>query len=630
MCGICGIITQDQDSVIEPVLARMVARLRHRGPDDQGTWLESGVGLGQSRLSIIDLSPLGHQPMASPSRDWIITYNGEVYNFVSLRRELEAAGHSFLGRSDTEVIAVGLDEWGFERTLTRLRGMFALAAWRRSTQQLFLARDRLGQKPLFFGFCGSQFVFGSELRILQEVTPRPSVSRFGAALMLRYNCVPAPQTIYSGISTLMPGCSLVYSRVNHSVSPQQRYWRPPIGVAASRDVLDLEEFRSRLEEAVQLRMVSDVPIGSFLSGGIDSTLVTALMQKLSNRPVKTFTAGFESAVYDESGPARAIASYLGTEHTELVVSERDAIELVPRLGEVYDEPFADPSQVPTTLLSLLTRKHVTVALSGDGGDELFRGYNRHVWLPRLDRVFNLIPYPLRRLLAHGLNSPMALALLRILAEHGLVRTRLLRDKLRKLGALLEARDFRDRYRALLSDWSEPVVRGVGHNFVDELSEVSSDLSVDDQLALADYTFYLPNEVLVKVDRASMHASLEVRSPFLDHQLIEYCAGFSHEQNVSGRKGKRLLRRALSSHVPSELFERPKMGFAAPIRKWLRGDLRDWASDLLATAWVRDGELVDPVPVDAAWRSLQEGRSDTSHKIWNVLALVSWLEANCGD
>lgn len=624
MCGICGIVASPASSLdMDGTVRKMVSLLRHRGPDDSGTWVQGPVALGHARLSIIDLSPLGRQPMVSPSTDWVITYNGETYNFGSLRNELETTGVVFRGRSDSEVLAAALDAWGFHATLARMRGMYAIAAWHIPTRKLYLARDPLGQKPLFYGWCGDTFVFGSELKTLKALNSRPPVDRNSVAKMLRYSCVPAPHTIYQGVYKLPPASFLVFCEETRKVSQPQRLWRPN---PQDSEPANLKGAVALLEDAVKLRMVSDVPLGAFLSGGVDSTLITAMMQRASSTPVQSFTIGFEDETYNEGEQARLVAEYLGTAHTELRFSEKDALDIVPRLGDLYDEPFGDPSQVPTVLLCQLARQHVTVALSGDGGDELFRGYNRSVWLPKLHRVMRHIPRLVRIGLAGLLRHKSTQGAVDFLSRAGLLKTRLLHDKLKKLANLMAADNFRLRYRALLSEWTnQGLVRGAAEDDIDEFREISSSLSLEDQLMLADYFFYLPDDILVKVDRASMSTGLEVRSPLLDHELVNYCSRIPASENIQGRQGKQLLRRMLSEFVPAHLFERPKMGFAAPIKSWLQGDLKEWGASLLNTHWVRDGNLLQEAPIRHAWRDLQAGRSDTSHKLWNVLMVVAWLE-----
>lgn len=631
MCGICGLVrVQNTSDEIHRLTQAMTDCLGHRGPDDQGVWTDGdSVSLGHARLSILDLSALGHQPMSSPTGRWTVAYNGEAYNFADLRTELEQSGVLFRGHSDTEVIVAALEEWGFVTTLQRIRGMFALAAWNTETRDLFLARDRLGQKPLFYGFHHGFFVFGSELRILGALGARPSVDLNSAALMLRYECIPAPHTIYQNIWKLPPASVLVYSERDRSISGPKTFWKPSYPRSGDYALPTLEEIRGHLMESVKLRMVSDVPIGSFLSGGIDSSLVTSYMQKLSSKPVRSFTVSFADKRYNEASQAAKIASHLGTRHTEIPATEADAIELVPKLGEIYDEPFGDPSQLPTTLLCQLTRQHVTVALSGDGGDELFRGYNRAVWLPRLSRLLSTLPEALRGVISSILGANWLRETAEFFGSTGLLKTRLITDKLNKLASVTAAPSFQARYRALLSDWHTPreLLPGASSDFVDEFNEISNSLPLEDQLGLADFLFYLPNDVLTKVDRASMSAGLEVRSPFLDHELIAHCIRFHPKHNIRGLTGKCILRDLLKEELPPNLFSGPKMGFAAPIESWLRGELKEWAGDLLNSHWLRQECYFQEQLARESWDLLQSGTSDTSGQIWNILMLASWLEAN---
>ena len=633
MCGLCGLVSREwsPDEVRSSVVA-MSESISHRGPDDWGFWGDGkGLGLGHRRLSILDLSEAGKQPQHSPNDRWTVTYNGEIYNYQDLKGRLVKEGFKFRGHSDTEVLVAALQSWGFEDTIQSLVGMFAIAAWDRDTNKLYLTRDRLGQKPLFYGFHERNFVFGSELSVVRKLPHRPPISPDGAALMLRYKCIPSPYTIYKNFRKLEPASFVVFDRESWNVSQPIRYWSPwqrtpdaNVGWEETR-----ERVRQLLNQSVKARMISDVPLGAFLSGGIDSSLVVSLMQANSSRPVKTFTIGYEDKRFNEAVQAGAIARHLGTDQTELYFSESQARELVPRLGELYDEPFSDSSQLPTLLVSQLTRSYVTVALSGDGGDEFFGGYNRHVWLPNLAARIKPIPRPLRRLLAWVLESRWVSNLMVGLSRIPFLPLRLPQEKVWKFARLLKSDTVEDMYRELLSDWREPrnVIPSSQIEHVSELARSPNSHSLLQQLSIADAQLYLPDDILVKVDRASMAYSLEARAPFLDHRLVEYALTIPEAFKVQQGAGKWLLRSLLSDYVPKELFERPKMGFAVPIGGWLRTHLKDWAESLLHSRWVNKDSLLQPKAVQTIWKSHLAGGANTDNQIWSVLMLLSWLESN---
>ena len=558
------------------------------------------------------------------SRDgrWALTYNGEIYNFAQLRKELETAGVTFITTSDTEVLVEAMSHWGLSQTLTKLDGMFAFAAWDRQDRKLFLARDRTGQKPLFYGFSDGSFVFGSELRVLKAYAQNLRVSHEACALMLRYKAVPAPYTIYEGYYKLHPGQWLEYDLGSHSLRDPQPFWRPH----PAQDTPTREELKETFRRAVAARLVSDVPLGAFLSGGIDSSLVVATMQRLSGSAVKTFTIGFTQNEFDEARHAAEVAKHLGTEHTELRVSQSDLLKVVPDLPHIYDEPFGDSSEIPTILVSRLARRDVTVALSGDGGDEGFAGYNRHVWLPRLLCGLRACPKPLLQLIKWALGLSATEKSLLWLANQGLLPVRMVRDKLDKLRPLLDCRDYRQLYRQALSDTPSPqdFLRNSVTGWVGEARwEAPDNLLLTG--CLADLQFYLPNDILVKVDRASMSCGLEARSPFLDHHLLEQALAAPAEWKLGRGGGKQILREWLAEEIPREFFERPKMGFAVPLAEWLQGDLRDWAEDLLAGEHLSSGEILEPAAVRRLWSEHQNGERRHHHLLWNVLMLLAWLE-----
>jgi asparagine synthase (glutamine-hydrolysing) len=626
MCGICGIVAPHFDAQeLRSQTEQSVAFLRHRGPDGHGVWTDpAGVALGHARLSILDLRKAAGQPMLSRDERWALTYNGEVYNFAALRRELESTGTSFRTTSDTEVLVEALALWGVPQTLNKLDGMFAFGAWDRETRKLYLARDRVGQKPLFYGYSGQGFVFGSELRVLKAYHPEARISREACALMLRYKAVPAPYTIYKNFQKLLPGHWLTYDLKQHKVDIPQPYWQPhPADAVPTR-----EELKETFRRAVAARLVSDVPLGAFLSGGIDSSLVVATMQQLSGNPVKTFTIGFSQSEFDEAVHAAAVAQHLGTDHTELRVSQGDLLNVVPDLPRIYDEPFGDSSQIPTILVSRMARHRVTVALSGDGGDEGFAGYNRHTWLPRILRGLQLCPGPILQGGRWLLSLSWTERVLVWLADKKLLPVRMVRDKLDKLRSLLDCQDYQQLYRQALSDTSSPrgFVPGAVTGWLDEAAWQGA----GDPLltgCLADLQFYLPNDILVKVDRASMSCGLEARSPFLDHHVLEQALAAPAEWKVGSGGGKLILREWLAEVVPRELFERPKMGFAVPLAEWLRGDLKDWGNDLLAGRWLQSGDILEPTTVEQLWREHQSGARRHHHLLWNVLMLLAWLEEN---
>ena len=629
MCGISGILSPHVDPTeLESLAQAMATQQQHRGPDSHGVFKhDCGVALSHRRLSILDLSPLGHQPMHSASGKWTIVFNGEIYNFKALREQLTGP---FRSDGDTEVLLAALDTWGVEQTLPKLNGMFAFAAWNHESRELVLARDRLGQKPLYYGFFEDKFLFCSELHSLKALPRRPALDNESAALMLRYKAVPAPRSIYQGIFKLPPA---TFCRLNFQdwlISEPQRYWTNfstlPEPASLNFDQA-LDQLDSVLFEATQRRMISDVPLGAFLSGGIDSSLVVALMQRASSQPIKTFTIGFHDRKYNEAEQAAAVAAHLGTEHHELYIQPSEVLDLVPGLAQLSDEPFGDASIMPTYLLSKLTREHVTVALSGDGGDEAFGGYNRHAWLPRIQNTLGRVPQPLLSLASALVGNPFLRSLLYRAQQLGLVKVRMLEDKLNKLQSLMRAPTLQERYRDVLSDWKDPLalIPQATTGFQDEFSGAGPGLTDLRTLCFVDALFYMPNDVLAKVDRASMAVSLEARSPFLDHDVFEFSKTLPDPYLVSGSEGKLLPRRLLERYIPKELFERPKMGFAAPICEWLRGPLMDWAESLLTSKWLEADGIVAPAPLQNAWHQHLEGQRDHSGKLWNAFMLLDWLE-----
>jgi asparagine synthase (glutamine-hydrolysing) len=621
----------------------MADRIRHRGPDDQGVWIDgdAGLALAHRRLSILDLSAAGHQPMHSASGRWVLAYNGEIYNHMELRRRLKAEGAapSWRGHSDTETLLAAIEAWGVDETLRRSVGMFALALWDRSQRALWLARDRMGEKPLYYGWQGDTFLFGSELKALRAHPAfNAPVDRGALALLLRHGYVPAPYSIHVGIHKLPPGTWLKLGEGEREVRPVT-YWslgevaehgmaHPFVG--SESDALDA--FEQRLGKAVSGQMVADVPLGALLSGGIDSSLIAAMMQAASPRPIRTFTIGFEERAYDEAAHARAVAAHLGTDHTEMHLSATDALDLIPRLPAMYDEPFADSSQLPTHLVMGLARRHVTVALSGDAGDELFGGYNRYSLGPGLWRRIGWVPTPARRALGRALAALPASAttrLGRVLGRGAAVAQA--DDKLRKLGRVLAGstiRDMDDLYLALVSEWPDAARAVINGSYPPNLLQQPMTWPrladpVARMMALDGLT-YLPDDILVKVDRASMAASLETRAPFLDRDLVEFAWSLPMSTKLRDGKGKWILRKLLDRHVPRALIERPKMGFGIPLDQWLRGPLRDWAENLLSMDRLRDEGYFDPAIVRSFWHRHLRGNS-FGPRLWSILMFQAWLE-----
>ncbi len=657
MCGLTGYldpagrVTSDAASAL---LIRMADALVHRGPDDAGCWHGDGVGLAHRRLAIIDTGPDGHQPMVSADGRHVLVFNGEIYGFAALRDELAARGQAFRGHSDTEVLLAAIGAWGVERALERISGMFAFALWDRRERTLTLARDRLGEKPLYYGWQGGCFLFASELGAMRR---HPSwvggVSRRALTLMMRHNHVPAPYTIHPGIYKLMPGCLLRLTAgeaagvddfspwPGHGRMSPRTYWTVrETAEAGLADPLSLpdDEAASVLEDAlgraVRRQMVADVPLGAFLSGGIDSSVVVALMQASSDRPVRTFTIGFDVADYDEAGHARRVARHLGTDHQEFRVTAEDARAIVPELATVYDEPFADSSAIPTILVSRMARRQVTVCLSGDGGDELFGGYNRYFWGRSIWRALGGLPTWSRRWLARGLTVVPPAGWDRLAgALAGLPGGRRLPprlgDQLHKIADVIDVRRSDEMYRRLVSQWPRPEAVVVdGDEPPTWLTGAQPEPAIDDfvsRMMYLDTVGYLPDDILCKVDRAAMSASLETRVPMLDHELVALAWRLPLRQKVRGREGKWLLRRVLYRHVPRELIERPKMGFGVPVGDWLRGPLRDWAEALLDEGRLRDEGWFDPAVVGRCWREHLDGRRNWAYRLWTVLMFQAWLD-----
>jgi asparagine synthase (glutamine-hydrolysing) len=635
MCGLTGLVAAEATSdELTGNVRRMCDALVHRGPDDSGEWIdaESGVALGFRRLAILDLTGAGHQPMASPSGRYIATLNGEIYNFEELRRELDVP---WRGHSDTEVMLAAFDAWGVHEALRRLTGMFAIAVWDRTLRQLRLIRDRMGVKPLYYGFMGNTFMYASELKALRR-HPRfeGRIDRGALQLYMRYMYVPAPWSIYEGVFKLMPGTMLTFDPATRAIETTT-YWS--VRDAAVRGIEQRfrgseeeasHELETRLREAVRLRMVADVPLGVFLSGGVDSSLVTALMQAESAVPVRTFTIGFTEAAYDEAGFAAAVARHLGTNHTELHLTPDDVVSVIPKLPSMYDEPFADSSQIPTHLVAQLARRHVTVALSGDGGDELFGGYTRYFIGQKLFQRLAAFPRSMRPVLGRMLTSVPPRVWDRILAP--VIRQPRPGERVHKVARVLAADDSDAMYFELVSHWSNVVIGG--EEAVSPLADRSAWPPLEDpveRMMYFDQVSYLPDDLLTKVDRASMAVSLEAREPLLDHHLVEFAWTLPLSMKVHKGKGKRVLRRVLDRYVPRPLIDRPKMGFGMPLEDWLRGRLRDWAESLLDASAIRAGGLLDPGPIREKWDEHVAGKGEWKHHLWAVLMFQAWLSNERG-
>lgn len=646
MCGIAGFLAPQALSGTALGVARAMAdRMRHRGPDGGDEWVDAqaGIALAHRRLAIVDLSPAGSQPMASADGRWIVAFNGEIYNHPALRRQLEDEGHApaWRGHSDTEVLLAAVVAWGVETAIKRTVGMFAIALWDRQARELVLVRDRMGEKPLYYGVQGGVLLFGSELKALQA---HPSygagIDRGALAMLLRVGYVPAPWSIHSGIRKLPPGTMVRLSRPGDAGATPIAYWSVcEHALAGQREPLALDDdaavdaLDKLLRQSVAGQRMADVPLGAFLSGGIDSSTVVAVMQALSSRPVQTFTIGLPDAALDESAAAREIARHLGTQHTELHITAEEALRVIPRLPQVYCEPFADASQIPTFLVSQLARRQVTVSLSGDAGDELFGGYERYRWAQRIAGV----PLQLRRTGSAVLRSLPARVWSAMLAPATPLLPQELRagdraDRLRKLAAVLGARSNDEVYRQMVSFWPEaasPAIGGVEP--ATAFAEPPFGLNdFESRMMLLDMRTYLPDDILVKVDRAAMAASLETRVPLLDHRIVEFALRLPLHQKMRYGQGKWILRRLLDRYVPRTLVDGPKKGFGIPIHAWLRGPLRAWAEDLLSHERLRGAGLIDPGPVRALWQQHLEGRSDWGYRLWPVLMFEAWRDGVRGQ
>ncbi|MYN11828.1 asparagine synthase (glutamine-hydrolyzing) [Pusillimonas sp. TS35] len=629
MCGLAGFYTSDTSCPREQAGLMMAEAIAHRGPDDTGIWSDDrcGLTLAHKRLAILDLSPAGHQPMHSACRRYALVFNGEIYNHLSLREQLarEGAAPSWRGHADTETLLACFAAWGVEKTLQAAIGMFAIALWDKQNQTLTLARDRLGEKPLYWGWLGGNLYFGSELKALKAHPAfRADINRDAVAMLLRHGYIGAPHSIYRGIHKLQAGSyvqialytdALAQARVG---GPEQarRYWHVRQAMEHARenpftgsDDEAVQAMTDSLNNSIRGQMLSDVPLGAFLSGGIDSSLIVALMQAQSSQPVRTFTIGFDDPRYNEAEHADAVARHLGTQHTQMFVRPKDAQDMIPDLPGIYDEPFADSSQLPTLLVCKLAREHVTVALSGDAGDELCGGYNTYRFVPTLWKRMRRVPGPLRRAVAGSLDLMPS-------------------EASGKFAALLRSSSREAFFRQLSSHWDRPediaLAASEPATAYSDPSQWPDDASYEEWMMAVGAQSYMADDILVKVDRAAMANSLEVRVPMLDHRFAELAWRMPLHMKIRNGQGKWLLRQILYKHVPPELIERPKKGFSVPLGDWLRGPLREWAESLLAHDRLQNDGYLHPGPIRAAWQRHLAGKSDNAGKLWNVLMFQAWL------
>ena len=655
MCGITGFIdTGRQYSTGEfiSIVTAMADTLRHRGPDDSDVWIdaEAGIALGHRRLSILDLSLAGHQPMHSASGRYVLVYNGEIYNYRAIRAELESLSRRhWRGHSDTEVILEAFETWGADSAVKRLIGMFAIVLWDKKERTLHLIRDRIGEKPLYYGVIGKALLFASELKSLKQFPKWDRViNRDALALYLRHNYIPAPYTIYEGIYKLAPGTmlSLPWEEGNGLRMMNSKpipYWSAQsaaeLGLTKPFDGTEEEaihQLDKLLRDAICQQMEADVPLGAFLSGGVDSSTIVALMQAQSPHPVKSFTIGFHEKGYNEARYAKAVAQHLGTDHTELYVNPSDALSVIPKLPSLYDEPFSDSSQIPTFLIAELTRKHVTVSLSGDAGDELFGGYNRYFWADDIWRKIGWMSQQTRTLISRLLQSVSPRAWDSLFDRFTPIIPRRFRerrpgDQLHKLGEIITVQHPFEMYHGLVSHWKKPtdiVLNSV--ELLTALTDPTRRLDTSNhilQMMYLDLITYLPDDILVKVDRAAMGVSLETRVPFLDHRVVEFAWRLPLSMKVRNGQGKWILRQVLYKYVPRELIDRPKSGFGVPIGSWLRAELRDWAESLLNENRLRNEGYFDPKPIRQKWEEHLSGTCNWQYYLWDILMFQAWLGEN---
>lgn len=638
MCGLTGFLYQKTlPSNTEQLLKSMVSTLASRGPDDNGIWLdkEAGIGLGHSRLAVVDLTSAGHQPMSSANGRYVLVFNGEIYNHWHLRKQL--TNINWRGNSDTETLLAGFEAWGIEETIVKTVGMFAFALWDKQNRLLVLGRDRAGEKPLYYGWQGTVFVFGSELKAL-KIHPefKQELNAAALSLYLKRSYIPAPHSIYKHIYKLMPG-TLLYLSLSNPEPVLHTYWSASnVAIAKANapfignDDDLVNELGRLMEDAISLQKIADVPLGAFLSGGIDSSLIVALMQAQSRQRVKTFSIGFDDEEYNEAHYAKAIAEHLNTDHTELYIKTDEALKVIPKLPGLYDEPFADSSQIPTFLVSEMAKQHVTVALTGDAGDELFCGYNRYIFTNKLWRQISKIPMPLRKATSSLIRSIDPSIWDKTVSRLPLInKTNYLGQKLHKGANVLTCTDSNDVYNLLISQdvYSCSMLPNDYVDPIDALQINLLSLSPLDRMMVIDFMTYLPDDVLVKVDRASMGVSLETRLPFLDHRIIEFAWSLQAHRKLHNNISKWPLKQLLNRHVPAQLFNRPKMGFAIPLNNWLRGPLKDWAHDLLTEKNLMEQGLFDAKSIQMMWQAHLNGKNRFSSLLWTILMFQAWVKSS---
>jgi asparagine synthase (glutamine-hydrolysing) len=644
MCGFVGVISKNRTMLAHDQITQMTNAIRHRGPDDAGIWSDEAccIALGHRRLSVVDLSQAGQQPMRSHTGRYVIVFNGEIYNHLKLRSHLK--NHDWVGGSDTETLLAAIEKWGIKKAIERCIGMFAFAIWDTKKRELILGRDRLGEKPLYYGWQGKGknacFLFGSELKTFKAHSGFVSeIDRNTLCLYMRYGYIPAPYSIYQGIYKLLPGCLLTVS--DEKPNPViETYWSVnDVALNGLSTQLDgsaadiADELETLLMSSISQQVIADVPIGAFLSGGVDSSIVVSLMQAQSSQPVKTFTIGFDEQGYNEASYAREIAQHLGTDHTELYVTSQQAMEVIPNLPNIYCEPFSDSSQIPTFLVSKLARQEVTVSLSGDGGDELFGGYNRHVFTHQKWGGISHLPIGLRSIVASGIQclSPntwnkLSKPVQALMANKYQLSN--IGEKLHKGAKILSVKNSDDLHLMLLTHWNPSDV--VLNGSEPMLSHKDSSLNLnglDDlqKMMMQDTMGYLPDDILVKVDRAAMAVSLESRVPFLDHRVVEFAWRIPQSMKIRDGVGKWILREVLHKHIPKKLIERPKMGFEIPLGTWLRGPLKDWAEHLLNENRLRREGFFNVEIIRKRWVEHQTGKFNWQHLLWNVLMFEAWLD-----
>ena len=641
MCGISGFlkleniktVNLDRDDLLE-----MSRSLSHRGPDNNEIWTENNIYLGHTRLSILDLTENGNQPMLSRSQRFVITFNGEIYNYNELKKNILHENFSYRGNSDTEVFIECVEQIGLEQTLFLTRGMFAFAIWDRRDKELVLGRDRIGEKPIYYGYVKNYFIFSSELKAIKSLKKLDlEISKDAMNLMLRFGYVPAPNSIYKDIFKLNPG-HLLKVKIDGVRQNPFIWWNNEIKKQKNTISSDINleiDLQKILQEAVKEQMISDVPIGAFLSGGIDSSLIVSLMQEQASKPINTFTIGFTEANYNEAHYAKKVSKILGTHHHELYVSPKEAMGLIPNIPSIYDEPFGDSSQIPTLLISKLASKHVKVCLTGDGGDELFGGYNRYIWANQIYSLLKFFPKKIRRLLSVACYllpsndwNRLCDVLFKILPAK--LKLNNVGDKIHKFGEILDFSNEKDLYFKLISQWRAEIPTAHEfdtNNFFTNNNNWNDDLSYIQNMMITDASTYLPDDILVKVDRAAMSFSLETRVPFLDKRVIEMASNIPLNSMIHDKKGKLPLRNILKKYIPDELVDRPKQGFGIPIDSWLRGPLRGWAESLLDKKKLEDSLYFDSSLIRKKWDEHLSQKHNWHSPLWNVLMLQAWLENN---